>query len=343
MQLAPTISIQRQVLLAVALNTVIALTLSLLDNKSVFINLVYSQCIGLSIWLLVAVSQAWLIRDWERDRTRLVVLVPVCVVLGYALGAMAADLLLHTDSLGYWKQYPRQSLGLLIMSLCAGIAVTYFLASRSQLAAERQRVEAATRQVTESRLKLLESQLEPHMLFNTLANLRMLISIDPARAQTMLDHLIAYLRATLSASRTTAHTLEQEFERLRDYLELMQVRMGPRLQFSLDLPEELRQTSVPALLLQPLVENSIQHGLEPKVEGGRIAIAAQRDGNTLCLEVVDTGLGLNPATLPHEGKGFGLAQVRERLATLYGSNGTLNLIATHAGGTRARVTFPINP
>ena len=199
---------------------------------------------------------------------------------------------------------------------------------------------------SESRLKLLETQLEPHMLFNTLANLRVLIGTDPARAQHMLDRMIAYLRATLSASRTTQHPLALEFERLRDYLELMAVRMGPRLAYSLDLPDALRDVPVPPLLLQPLVENAIRHGLEPQVEGGHITVRASTQaspqGLLLVIEVQDTGAGL-PATLPapSPGQSFGLAQVRERLATLHGAAGALELIAVQPSGTSATVTFPL--
>jgi LytS/YehU family sensor histidine kinase len=168
-----------------------------------------------------------------------------------------------------------------------------------------------------------------------------LIRADPGRAQAMLDHMVAYLRATLDASRASSHTLEQEFARLQDYLELMAIRMGPRLQFTLDLPESLRQQPVPPLLLQPLVENSIQHGLEPKVEGGSITISARHDGPLLTLVVEDTGLGWNadPANAT-AGSGFGLTQVRERLATTFGAASAIDLVATHAGGTRATITFP---
>jgi sensor histidine kinase YesM len=218
--------------------------------------------------------------------------------------------------------------------------MTYFFLNQRQLAAEKQRAEVALRQAAESRLKLLETQLEPHMLFNTLANLRILISLDPVRAQTMLDHLIAYLRATLSASRAHKHTLRQEFDRLQDYLELMAVRMGARLQFSLSLPPELATQEVPPLLLQPLVENSIQHGLEPKVEGGSVTVSARREGDNLCLEVIDTGLGWDTSTNIAAAQGFGLSQVRERLSTVYGTTGTINLVAGHAGGTCVAVTFP---
>jgi LytS/YehU family sensor histidine kinase len=232
------------------------------------------------------------------------------------------------------------------VSLAAGGVITYFFLSREQLAYTREemarsqaRAEAAQRQAAESQLKLLQSQLEPHMLFNTLANMRALITHNPTQAQQMLDHLVAYLRATLGSSRTTMQPLKTEFARLRDYLELMAIRMGKRLNFTLDLPPELAEVAVPALLLQPLVENAIRHGLEPKVEGGHIAVHAHLQEDMLVLDVKDTGVGL-----PCEGStpGFGLAQVRERLSTLYGPQGTIEFVADDACKTWARVTFPID-
>lgn len=181
------------------------------------------------------------------------------------------------------------------------------------------------------------------MLFNTLANLRALIANDPERAGHMLDRLIDYLRATLGASRRERHPLADEFARLDDYLALMAVRMGPRLGYTLDLPAPLAQASVPPLLLQPLVENAIRHGLEPQLAGGRIRVSAQSSaqGRRLQLCVHDTGAGLGETATATPGGGFGLQQVRERLATLYGPEGTLELIAASAGGTSAIVTFPL--
>ena len=178
------------------------------------------------------------------------------------------------------------------------------------------------------------------MLFNTLANLRVLVQHDTPRALEMLDHLNAYLRATLSASRSTQHPLRAEFDRLRDYLALMAIRMGQRLAYTLDLPEDLADHPVPTLLLQPLVENSITNGLEPQVAGGHISVQARRVGGRLVLRVSDNGAGLQTPTTPHS-SGFGLAQVRERLATAYGADGALEMIATPEGGTAACITFPL--
>ncbi|MDD5030219.1 MAG: histidine kinase, partial [Rhodoferax sp.] len=233
----------------------------------------------------------------------------------------------------------------LLVSLVAGGVITYFFLSREQLASARLSLaqtqalaEAAQRQAAESQLKLLQSQLEPHMLFNTLANLRALISHNPYQAQHMLDHLVAYLRATLNSSRATLHPLQTEFDRLRDYLELMAVRMGPRLSYTLTLPPELATHPVPTLLLQPLVENAIQHGLEPKVAGGSVNVSASLAGDQMTLQVNDSGVGLAPGQTRSDG--FGLTQVRERLATTYGAQFTLDLLAADAGGTSVKVTFP---
>ena len=189
---------------------------------------------------------------------------------------------------------------------------------------------------------LLQSQLEPHMLFNTLATLRALIGVDPPRAEVMLDRMVDYLRATLTASRAPLHPLSAEFERLADYLALMAIRMGPRLDYALGVPPGLADTPIPALLLQPLVENAIRHGLEPHVAGGRIDVRAQRlpDGR-IRLEVTDTGAGYDSTLPPRAGHGFGLAQVRERLANRYGSAAALEIIAVSAGGTSASVVCPV--
>jgi Histidine kinase len=270
-------------------------------------------------------------------------LVAGAITTGYVIGTWLGNKLCV-----YYGWYPAgpspyaimQERTSILVSALAGIAGTYYFYSVNKSAYLQRKMTEAHRHASEARLKLLETQLEPHMLFNTLANLRVLIGTDPARAQQMLDHMIAYLRATLNASRSTTHSLQAEFDRLRDYLELMAVRMGPRLRFALDLPAELAELPVPTLLLQPLVENSIQHGLEPKVEGGTIHISARRDGGMLALEVADTGVGPGDAP-PASGKGFGLAQVRERLATAYGEIGSVAFTAAPGGGARVDIRLPV--
>jgi sensor histidine kinase YesM len=340
-------SLARRLVLAMVFNTVIALGITAFGEHHFGVNLVYSQCIGLSIWALLDFGYRLLTPNCVNKWRRLFWIVPLGATLGYVLGTLLADTLLNAHSFQYWTNAPGKAVGFLILSLVAGTASTYYFMSREQLAGAREarahadaQAQAAQRHAAESQLKLLQTQLEPHMLFNTLANLRVLIGIDPARAQDMLDHVVAYLRATLGASRAIRHPLQTEFERLRDYLEIMAVRMGPRLQYTLELPPELAQHPVPTLILQPLVENAIRHGLEPKVQGGTIAVRARCEAGRMTLEVQDSGVGLPEGGDPVDG--FGLAQVRERLATSYGPQGAIELIAGSAGGMRARVTFPLN-
>lgn len=303
------------------------------------IPLVYSLAIGSSIWILIDFGRNLLASSsrsgWPQGHGAW--LLPLAsVVVGYLAGTAAGDAWFGWSS---WSGIGLQTLptSLLITAL-AGSAASYYFFSRNQSSYLAARMAEASEQATQARLKMLETQLEPHMLFNTLANLQALIDTDPARAHVMLDHLIAYLRATLGASRASTHSLQAEFDRLRDYLELMAIRMGTRLSFALQLPPALANQPVPTLLLQPLVENAIRHGLEPKVQGGRVTVRALRSDGALTLEVADTGVGLTQSDSAQEG--FGLAQVRERLATRYGDAAGLTIAPMADGGLMVRIQLP---
>ncbi len=303
------------------------------------IALVYSLAIGSSIWFLIDFGREWFASSrttgWPQGHGAW--LLPLgSVAAGYVAGTLIGDAWFGWSS---WSGIGLQTLpASLLITVLAGTAASYYFYTRTQSSYLTARMTEANYQAAQARLKLLETQLEPHMLFNTLANLRVLIDADPARAQVMLDHLIAYLRATLNASRASTHSLQAEFARLRDYLELMAVRMGPRLSFSLELPAALASAEIPTLLLQPLVENAIQHGLEPKVGGGSVTVRASRNGAVLTLEVHDTGMGLAPDALP--ANGFGLTQVRERLQTAYGSQARLAVVPGAPAGVAVRIDLP---
>jgi hypothetical protein len=231
----------------------------------------------------------------------------------------------------------------LALTVIGGLATFFAITVVERLSRLRAEAEAARRSAAEFQLSLLQAQLEPHMLFNTLANLRVLIGLDAAAAQAMLDRLIAFLRAVLSASREASQPLAAEFDRVADYLALMQVRMGPRLAVRIELPPALGALPVPPLILQPLVENAIRHGLEPRREGGRVEVSAAREGARLVLRVRDTGVG--PAATPPatSGTGFGVEQVRRRLATLHGSAArfTLEPAPGPEGGALAVIELPV--
>jgi hypothetical protein len=308
--------------------------------KAYEIPLIYSLFIGLSTWAIIDFGRHLFTSSaptgWPLGPSSFA-LTLTGILGGYLLGTVASDAWFGWSSWG--PGTTRTQLGSsLLITLLAGIAANYYFYSIGKSGYLQRKMTEAHQHANEARLKLLETQLEPHMLFNTLSNLRVLIGTDPPAAQAMLDRMIAYLRATLAASRATTHPLRDEFDRLRDYLELMAVRMGPRLRYTLDLPPELASLPVPTLLLQPLVENSIKHGLEPKVQGGSITVRATRDGTTLTLQVMDTGVGPAGAT-PHA-DGFGLAQVRERLATAYGDHSAVVLETSSEGGARATITMP---
>jgi sensor histidine kinase YesM len=257
----------------------------------------------------------------------------VAVPLGYVAGSSFAYGLLG-EPLPIFQPEPRRIVGLVATGLAA-LFIVYLDAMRQRIENEATARVEAERLAGESQLRLLRAQLEPHMLFNTLANLRSLVEADPKLAQAMIDRLILYLRSALAASRESAVTLRQEFAQLRAYLEIMALRMGPRLECQLELPEGLEDFAIPPMLLQPLVENAIKHGVEPKVGSSEIRVEARRGASAIDIVVSDTGLGMD------EGKpGYGLEHVRERLKTFYGGLATLTLEANVPQGVRATVRIP---
>jgi len=302
----------------------------------------YSVCIGLITWAVIDLGRHGFVSAHETgwpSGWRGVVLVALGIALGYGLGNALGDLICR--HLGLYRGGPPVDIqaevrrGMLVTLVAGAVGSFLFYIWGKSAYLQRQMVQARS-QATEAQLKLLQSQLEPHMLFNTLANLRVLIATDPARAQAMLDHLNAFLRATLDASRATEHNLATEFQRLGDYLELMAVRMGPRLRYRLELPPDLARHPVPTLLLQPLVENAIRHGLEPHLAGGELVVRARLQGEHLRLDVEDSGAGMHTDAKA----GFGLTQVRERLQSAYGASASLDIGPAAEGGTLASIQLP---
>ena len=211
------------------------------------------------------------------------------------------------------------------------------LTAQISRAEERERVETAERSAAEANLRALQAQIEPHFLFNTLANVTSLIHTQPNDAKRMLEEFIAYLRATLAATREESTTLAGEFEMMKNFLYILQIRMGDRLQVAIDLPADLNHATMPPMLLQPLLENAIKHGLEPKIEGGSVNLKAERNGAQLRISVIDTGLGFGNA--PSDG--IGLKNVRERIEKLYGGAGSVSIEENQPSGTRVVLNIPL--
>ena len=240
----------------------------------------------------------------------------------------------------------------LVFASCVAVGMGWALweaieTSRLREVALRERAELeasvarADRERATAELKTLRAQVEPHFLYNTLSNVVSLIEREPQTAKHMTERLIGYLRHTLDASRREHATVGDEFEIVGDYLEILRIRMGARLTYVLEASDEVRAMSLSPMLLQPLVENAIKHGLEPKIEGGNVSVSARAETGALRIEIADTGLGFGVAT-DTGGSGSGLANVRARLKALYGDSAKLSIdqLAEPATGTKISLFIP---
>lgn len=326
-----------RVVVGIAANTLIAALLTVVGFGGSFLeNLVFSQCIGWAIYGFTAPA----IRAVEPGPLRLLA-ATAGVSAGAVTGVLLGQLLTGRHALGFGEAWAVQSIFIGLFFGAVG-SLLFWLRERTQTLElelqqrEMRRLEAENGRV-EAQLRMLQAQIEPHFLFNTLANLNGLIEMDPPLAQKLLDALIRYLRGSLARARAERGTLGDELKLLEAYLEILKIRMGERLAFRLRVEEALRGLPFPPMLLQPLVENAIRHGLEPKVEGGTVEVSASRDGNRLRVEVRDDGLGFGGAP----GGGTGLANVRERIASLFGGAGRFTLAECPAGGVAATLEIPV--
>ncbi len=220
-------------------------------------------------------------------------------------------------------------------------AVTHALSGKvaEQRRAEREQAARteAEKELTVARLNLLHAQVEPHFLYNTLANAQVLTRADPERAEQMLGHLIQYLRSSLPGIDQSVSTLGQELERVQAYLEILRIRMGARLALQVEVPEALHHVSLPSMSLQTLVENAIKHGLEPKSGGGTVWILARELDGQLTITVADDGQGISTQTA---GTGIGLKNLRERLRLTCGEQATLALVSNFPSGVAVTISLP---
>jgi signal transduction histidine kinase len=197
----------------------------------------------------------------------------------------------------------------------------------------------ADQQTAEARLQVLEAQIEPHFLFNTLAHVRRLYETNYADGARMLRNLKEYLAVALPQMREKASTLGREIDHVIAYLNIQQIRMGPRLRFAIDVPQALRDAAMPPLMLLTLAENAVKHGLSPSREGGRIDLRAVADGGYLRVDVADTGAGFSKSA----GTGTGLANIRARLKASFGDAASLSLASNAPRGIVATITLPLRP
>jgi hypothetical protein len=322
-------------------NTIIALFVTQLGfGTGLLVNFIFSQTIGLCMCSLILAGHHFLRRPSVPGHALvLLVSMPMGAVLGAVLGAPIAGIPLSEIVQGR----PALLLQMLIIGIVFGTMITYFFFSRerisqteAQLQEEQIKRLILEKKTLETRLRLLQAQIEPHFLFNTLSNVLGLLESDPTKGKAMLEDLTRYLRASLSRTRDRMTTLGQEMDLVRAYLDICKVRMEERLRYTIEAPDTLRDMPFPPMLVQPLVENAVRHGLENKMEGGEIWIRAEDKDGCCRLVVSDTGSGLTGDTV----SGIGLANVKERLEALYEGKARLILEDNRPSGLKVTMEIP---
>lgn len=314
-------------------NTAIAGLLTMLMAGASFqVNFIYSQCIGLSI-MSINTPLAYMLHSAALRWAVLAISLPLSVAVGMTFAfAISGD--------GSWSD--GKAWVTMLIGLFFGLigAITVLLSRQLELeAAERHFIQSENekREVVAT-LKLLQAQIEPHFLFNTLANVGSLIDVDPPLARRLLERLNDWLRIALVRTRSERSALGDELGMLENYLQILKVRFGERLRWRIDADEAAEAAPFPPMLLQPLVENAVRHGIEPKIGGGEIRITAALEEGRLRIEVSDDGNGLYDDG--DSGEGAGLANVRARLATLFGDDGRFVLNGNGGGGVTAILELP---
>lgn len=321
--------------------SVIAWLLSAFNEQTFLMSLWVSLGFGISIMVMVNGVYRWLPNGSEPTNNL------IALLLGFALGVVNLVVVIWvSDANALAKMNVRMWAGNVVVSFFICLAAYYFFYTRYRMqtlhaevlarqaqAAERERL------LAQSELKRLQSQIEPHFLFNTLANIQGLVDLDPLKAKHMIGALTQMLRMNLQRSRATQTTLAEEFEMVRCYLEIQAIRMGERLHFTLNLPTELQDQPVPPLVLQPLVENAIMHGFEQSTRTGELQVSAGVQDQQLHLTVSDNGVGIDSNA---QRAGIGLSNIRARLEAAYGDRAVLNLQSQQPHGTLAEIRMPIH-
>ena len=301
--------------------------------------------IALAATIAFGVTERWPARvprriaRWVRQVIAVAIAIPAATWTAYVISTYGNPVAFWHDS-DYLTGFATITvLGLLVapwMAVSALIGQINGEAQRQALAFELERSELE-RQALDARMRLLQAQVEPHFLFNTLANVRELVDSGSPQASIVLGSLIAYLRAAVPRLHNPATTLAQEIDLVRAYLEVMHMRIPDRLQYVLHVDDAALALQCPPMTLLTLVENAVRHGIDPGEDGGRIEVRVTlRDGRCLA-QVIDTGVGLRPASAS---LGTGLATLRERLQLVFGPDAQLRISELAPHGVCAELEFP---
>jgi sensor histidine kinase YesM len=329
--------------LTILICTAIALVMTLTNpNNTFFVSFIMSQSLGLTISTTVMLMlRIFKPRQW----LTLIIVIFASVSCSAIIGLNISLLILKEIFSININLPPKHFLKIILTAMIFTAAISYSFIAKAKLRHRNELIEqerikriAVEKESLLANLRMLQAQIEPHFLFNTLSNVVSLIDTKPDKGKSMLLDLTKYLRTLLSRTLPEKTTLDQEIEMVKAYLNIQKIRMDERLNFKIDVPNNMLQYSFPPMLLQPLVENAITHGLEPRVEGGKILITAAEENGFMKIEVADTGMGFSNFNKP----GVGIANVRERMALLFGEKGRLKIEENKPQGVRATIEVPIN-
>ncbi len=327
------------ILYTLLFNTVIAIVLTYF-LKPFWENFVFSQCIG----ILICLCMLMIFRFITTENPLLWLLTILSgLLVGSAGGFILGAFLTEKNPLVYIRQY-HEFIRIMSLGLIFGTIITYFFLSRVRISQAEDRIQeekikrlTSEKKTVESHLKFLQAQIEPHFLFNTLSNILGLLDTDLTKAKLMLTDFTHYLRLSLAKTRESTTTLSQEIDMIKAYIEIFKARMGERLKYKFEIQDHIGELPFPPMIIQPLVENAIKHGIEPKVEGGEIIISAKKDQDFLRICITDTGLGF----IEQNNNGIGLTNIRERLNSLYDDKANFEVMENVPCGTTVKIEVPI--
>jgi len=329
---------------ALIANIMIAVFLYLCGiHKDFLTSLIFSQCVGISVYLSVW-ALALFCKDIRADWGWFQGITGSAI--GATFGTIAGFLLTDTGLNIHQIVYSEKFYLLAGIGIWFGLMATYFFLSQDKIFFAQEALHLKQIHILENeknlielQLNALQAQIEPHFLFNTLSNILSLIETNPQRSHAMLERFTLYLRGSLDATRENTIQLAEEVKNVAAYLDVIKFRMGDRLKINIDIPDELHQTEIPPMLILNLVENSIKHGLEPKIEGGTIKVMAEKNNASIIITIEDTGIGIQGN---NDNTGIGLSNTRERLALFSQNDASMTIEQNQPQGTRVTISLPLD-
>ena len=334
-----------EIMLLVVFNSLIAAYLSAIYSDAFAVSLLFSQTIGLTIYATVNLLSC------SKLCYEPIILyglaIPIGSSVGISLSYFICGILLQSNLAEYFiaDTRPGGILYSVLNALFFGSAVSYFyyskyvlLDSNRELTEQQRKRAELERAASVSQLRVLQAQIEPHFLHNILANVISLIDSDPKQAQRMLQHLAELLRVSLKRTRAEQVSLREELEVVESYLQIQQIRLGDRMQYRMEIEPQALEATLPPLSIQPLVENSLRHGIEPSRTGGLVLVTAKVKDQKLHISVSNNGVGIDHKSIG--GSGVSLNNLRSRLTTLYGDAASLTLIPQQSEGMQTLVELP---